>query len=73
MTMTILKSSISSNGIDASKNQFHNGIGFTQWIDSVESMPGILKSLKIQVLEPDLAPDPDPSTNKQKSSAVFLC
>jgi hypothetical protein len=65
--MTIPKSSISSNGIYASKNKFHNGIDFSQGIDSVESMTGVLKSLKIQ------APDPDPSTNKQKGSAVFLC
>jgi hypothetical protein len=39
MTMTILKSSIPSHGIDDSKNQFHNGIDFSQGFDSVESMP----------------------------------
>ncbi len=46
--MTILKSSIPSHEIHASKNQFHNGIDFSQEIDSLESMPGVLKSLKIQ-------------------------
>jgi hypothetical protein len=50
MKMTILKSSIYSHGIDASRNQIHNGIDFSQRIDSVESMPGILKSPKIQAL-----------------------
>jgi hypothetical protein len=49
MTMTILSFSIiPSHGVDASKNQIHNGIDFSQGIDSVVSMPGVLKSLKIQ-------------------------
>jgi hypothetical protein len=39
MRTTILKSSISSRGIDVSKNLF-------QGIDSVESMPGVPKSFK---------------------------
>jgi hypothetical protein len=43
------KSSITSHGTDVSKNQFHKGIGFSQEIDSVESMPGILKTSKIRV------------------------
>jgi hypothetical protein len=51
--MTILKSSIPSHGIDAAKNQFHNGMDFSQGIDSVESKPGILKSPKIQALNSD--------------------
>jgi hypothetical protein len=45
MTTTILKYSISSQGIDVSKNPFHNKIDFSQGIDSVESMPGVLKSI----------------------------
>jgi hypothetical protein len=45
MTTVILKSSISSHGIDVSKNPFHNKIDFSQGIDSVESMPGVLKSI----------------------------
>jgi hypothetical protein len=40
MPTTILKSSVPLYGIDVSKNQFHNGIDFSQGIDSVESMPG---------------------------------
>jgi hypothetical protein len=47
-TMTIMKSSITSHDIDASKNKFHNGIDFSQGIDSVEAMPGVNKSLQIQ-------------------------
>jgi hypothetical protein len=50
MTTTILKSSISSHAIDVSKYEFHNGIDFLQVIDSVESMPGVLKSFKIRAL-----------------------
>ncbi len=46
MTTTILKSSIPSNWINVTRNQFHNGIDFSQVIDSVESMPGVLKSWK---------------------------
>jgi hypothetical protein len=53
MKMTILKSSIPSHGIDVSKNQFLNGIDFSQGIDSVQSMHGILKSPKIQALNYD--------------------
>jgi hypothetical protein len=34
MTMTILLSSIPSNGNGASKNQFHNGFDFSHGIDS---------------------------------------
>jgi hypothetical protein len=34
ISTTILKSSIPSHGIDVSKNQFHNGIYFSQGIDS---------------------------------------
>ncbi len=48
MTTTILKSSILSHGINVSKNQFHNGIYFSHGIDSVESKPGVLKSLIIR-------------------------
>ncbi len=33
--------------ITASKNQLHNGVVFSLKIDSVKSMPGVLKSLKI--------------------------
>jgi hypothetical protein len=51
MTMTILTSSVPSQEFHASKNQFHNGIDFSQGIDTVESMPGVLKSLEIQALE----------------------
>jgi hypothetical protein len=47
---TILKSSVSSHGIDVSKYPFHNKIDFSQGIVSVESMPGIIKSLKIRAL-----------------------
>ncbi len=43
MTMIILKSSIPSHGIAASKNKFHNRIDSSQ-----ESIPGVLKSLKIR-------------------------
>jgi hypothetical protein len=39
--------------IDASRNQFHNGMDFSHGIDSVESMPGILKSPKMQALNSD--------------------
>jgi hypothetical protein len=53
MKMTILKSSIPLHRIDASKNQFRLRIDFSQWIDFVESMPGILKSYKIQALDSD--------------------
>jgi hypothetical protein len=42
----LLKSSIPSHGMGASKNQSYNGIDLSQGIDSVESMPGLLKSLK---------------------------
>ncbi len=34
--------------IDVFKKQFHNGINFSQGIDPVESMPGVLNSLKIR-------------------------
>jgi hypothetical protein len=34
-TMTILKSSIPAHGIDAFRNQFHNGIDFPHGIGSV--------------------------------------
>jgi hypothetical protein len=44
---SILKSSISSHEINASKNQFHDGIDFLQRIDSEESMPVVLKSSKV--------------------------
>ncbi len=44
MTTTVQKSSIPSHGIDVSKNQFHNGIDFSEGIDSVKSMPGVLSS-----------------------------
>jgi hypothetical protein len=37
-----------SHGIDVSKNQFHTAFDFLQGIDSVESMPEIVKSLKIR-------------------------
>jgi hypothetical protein len=40
MTMPIPQSSVPSHGIDASKNNFHSRIDFSQGIDSVESMPG---------------------------------
>ncbi len=43
MPTTILKSLIPSHEIDVSKNQFHNGIYFSQGIDSVELMQGALK------------------------------
>ncbi len=45
--LNLLKSSIPSHGMDASKNQSYNGIDFSQGIDSVESMPEVLKSYKI--------------------------
>ncbi len=45
--MTILTSSIASNEINVYKNQFQNRIDFSQSIDSVESMLGVLKSLNI--------------------------
>ncbi len=48
MTTTFLKPSIPSHGIDVSKNQFQDEINFSQGIDSVESMPRVIKSLKIQ-------------------------
>jgi hypothetical protein len=51
MATRILKSSISSHGINVSKNQFHNEINFAQEIDSMESMPGVLTSLKIRALD----------------------
>ncbi len=38
--------------MDASKNQFHNGIEFSQVIESMDSMPGARKSLKIKALAP---------------------
>ncbi len=50
MTTTFLKSSIPSHGMDVFKNQFHNRIDFSQGIDSIESMPWILKRLKIRAL-----------------------
>ncbi len=37
--------------IDVSKNQLHNGIDFSQVIDSMELMAGLLNCLKIQALE----------------------
>jgi hypothetical protein len=43
--MTVLKTSIPSHEIDASRNKFHNGTDFSQGIDSVETMPGVFKSL----------------------------
>jgi hypothetical protein len=42
--------------MDASKNQFYNGIDFSKGIESEESMPGVLKSLKIQCSERSLLP-----------------
>jgi hypothetical protein len=39
MTPTILILPILSHGIDVSKNKPHNGINFSQGIDSVELMP----------------------------------
>ncbi len=50
--MTILKSLNLSHRNEVYKNQFHNGIDFSQEIkiDSVESMPEVLKSLKILAL-----------------------
>jgi hypothetical protein len=45
---TILQSLIPLHGIDASNNQFHNGIDFSQGVDSVESMPRALQRLKNQ-------------------------
>jgi hypothetical protein len=45
--MTILTSSITSHEINANKNQFQNRIDFSQSIDYVESMLGVLKSLNI--------------------------
>jgi hypothetical protein len=47
----IIKSSIPLHGIDVYKNQFHKGIEFSQGADSVESIPGVLKSLKIRALD----------------------
>jgi hypothetical protein len=44
MTTTILNFSISSHGIDVSKNEFHNGIDFSQGIESVKSMTGVFRS-----------------------------
>jgi hypothetical protein len=44
---SIIKSSISSHEINASKNQLHDGIDFLQRIDSEESMPVVLKSSKV--------------------------
>jgi hypothetical protein len=49
--MTILNSSILSHEINASKNEFHRGIDFSQRINSVERMPGVLKSSKIHAYE----------------------
>jgi hypothetical protein len=49
-TMTILKSSIPSLGINVSKNQYHIRIDFLQATNSVELMPGLLKSLKISLI-----------------------
>jgi hypothetical protein len=48
MMTKILKSSIPSYGIDVPKDQFHEGIVFSQGIDSVESMHRVLKGLKIR-------------------------
>ncbi len=45
MTTTILKSSISLHGIHVSTKPFQNKIDISQGIDSVESMPGVLKSI----------------------------
>jgi hypothetical protein len=45
--MTILTSSILSHEINVYKNQFQNRFDFSQSIDSVESMLGVLKSLNI--------------------------
>jgi hypothetical protein len=44
-TATILKSSIPSHTKDVSKSQFHNGIDFSQGIDSVESGQGAHESI----------------------------
>ena len=44
--LNLLKSSIPSHGMDASKNQSYDGIDFSQGIDSVESMPEV--SLKVK-------------------------
>jgi hypothetical protein len=49
--MTIVNSSVPSQEFHAFKNQFHNGIDFSQGIDSTESMPGVLKSFEFQALE----------------------
>jgi hypothetical protein len=45
MTTAILKSSISSHGIHVSTKPFHNKIDFSKGIDSVESIPGVIKSI----------------------------
>jgi hypothetical protein len=43
-----MKFFISSHGIEISKNPFNDEIEFSQGIDSVESMPGVLKSVKVR-------------------------
>ncbi len=50
VTMSILKSSIPSHGIDESKNLFHSGIDFLQGIDSMDSVPRFLKSGVVNVI-----------------------
>jgi hypothetical protein len=44
MLKTVMKSSFTSHGIAASKNQFDIGIDLSQGTDSVESMPWVLKN-----------------------------
>ncbi len=58
-----MKCSIPSHGIDAFKNQFHNGINFTP----EESIPGALKNFKTRGLSPISTASPP-----QKEAAV-LC
>jgi hypothetical protein len=57
MTTKIINSLSPSDGIDDSKNQFHNRIDLSKVIDSMELMPRILKSLKIWALEKLLVSD----------------
>jgi hypothetical protein len=74
VTMAIMKSSIPSHENDASKNQFQNGIDFSQGIDSVESLPGVIKSIKIQAQGPHFKRLRSPRIGFEESiPSTFIC
>jgi hypothetical protein len=56
-----------SRGIAVSKIQFHNEIDFSQGIDSVESMSGVLKNLKSRALNIILLPGNNTNLTVQRT------